>query len=148
MNKSSRAVRTAAALLACALAVSVAACEDSAPNAASSSASQRVDDTTGTAASSNELPHAGKVVASISIPEGPGALAVGEGAVWSISDSVSRLTRIEPRRNAVAARIKLQPQSLSPVPPELRRGGGRKRRRTSRLPSAPSGPPALTAPPA
>jgi YVTN family beta-propeller protein len=49
----------------------------------------------------------GKVVARIPIPENSGGLAVGEGAVWSTSDAVSVLTKIDPRRNTVVAKTKL-----------------------------------------
>jgi hypothetical protein len=52
-------------------------------------------------------PPAGKVVARISIPENSGGLAVGEGAVWSTSDAVSVLMKIDPTRNAVVATTKL-----------------------------------------
>jgi virginiamycin B lyase len=53
------------------------------------------------------LPQGGDIVARIPVPAGPGGFAVGEGAVWSISDDASRLSRIDPKRNAVVARIKV-----------------------------------------
>jgi virginiamycin B lyase len=49
----------------------------------------------------------GKVVARIPIPENSGGFAVGEGAVWSTSDAVSVLTKIDPARNTVVATTKL-----------------------------------------
>src|SRR5439155_22975379 len=56
-------------------------------------------------------PRAGKVVAKVPIPAGTGAFAVGEGAVWSVSDTGPVLTRIDPDRNAVVASIKLNKYS-------------------------------------
>jgi YVTN family beta-propeller protein len=61
------------------------------------------------------LPPGGKVVARIRIgrasaalgQRGGGALAVGEGAVWAMSDARGTLARIDPARNAVVARIKI-----------------------------------------
>ena len=67
------------------------------------------------AASTRALPRAGKVVARIRLgrgapaPLGGGALTVGEGAVWAMSDAESTLMRIDPARNAVVARIKVAP---------------------------------------
>ena len=61
------------------------------------------------------LPRGGKVVARIPLgrgapaPLGGGAFTVGEGAVWAMSDIESTLMRIDPRRNAVVARIKVAP---------------------------------------
>ena len=46
-------------------------------------------------AGSAGLPRGGKVVASVRIPQGSGGLAVGEGAVWAMSDSASTLLRID-----------------------------------------------------
>jgi virginiamycin B lyase len=64
-------------------------------------------------------PHArsrgGEIVARIPLGRGApaplrgGALAVGEGAVWAMSDAASTLMRIDPARNAVVARIKVSP---------------------------------------
>ncbi len=71
------------------------------------------------------LPPGGKVVARIPLgrgappPLGGGAFAVGEGAVWAMSDAESTLMRIDPGRNAVVARIKV----LSP-PGEIAVGDG------------------------
>lgn len=61
------------------------------------------------------LPRGGKVVARIRLgrgapaPLGGGALTVGEGAVWAMSNAESTLMRIDPARNAVVARIKVSP---------------------------------------
>lgn len=52
-------------------------------------------------------PPGGTVVARIPIPENSGAFAVGEGSVWSTSDAVPVLTRIDPTRNTVVARTTL-----------------------------------------
>jgi YVTN family beta-propeller protein len=61
------------------------------------------------------LPAGGTVVARIRIghanavlgQDGGGALAVGEGAVWAMSNARATLMRIDPARNAVVARIKV-----------------------------------------
>ena len=59
------------------------------------------------------LPAGGKVVARIRVGRAVppmragGALAVGEGAVWAMSNTRKRLMRIDPARNAVVARIKV-----------------------------------------
>jgi YVTN family beta-propeller protein len=64
------------------------------------------------AAGGRKLPPGGKVVARIPLgrgappPLGGGAFAVGEGAVWAMSDASLTLFRIDPARNAVVARIK------------------------------------------
>jgi YVTN family beta-propeller protein len=61
------------------------------------------------------LPAGGKVVARIRVGRGGlpvrggGPLAVGEGAVWAMSNSQATLMRIDPARNAVVARIKVAP---------------------------------------
>ena len=61
------------------------------------------------------LPPGGKVVAQIRVGRGGlpvrggGALAVGEGAVWAMSNTRSMLMRIDPARNAIAAKIKVAP---------------------------------------
>jgi YVTN family beta-propeller protein len=100
MTTSSKSVRTGAALLASALAGLVTACDNSEP----------------TAAPSTKPPQKGdNVAASIDIPAGPGAFAVGEGGVWALSEDVSKMARIDPRRNAVVARIKLDRRH--PCPP-------------------------------
>jgi YVTN family beta-propeller protein len=49
----------------------------------------------------------GTVIARIPIPENSGGFAVGEGAVWSTSDAVSVLTRIDPTQNTVTAQTTL-----------------------------------------
>jgi YVTN family beta-propeller protein len=63
----------------------------------------------GVAAAQAALGRGGKVIAKIAIPSGYGGFAVGEGAVWAMSDDASRLTRIDGRSNAVVARIKIAP---------------------------------------
>jgi virginiamycin B lyase len=63
------------------------------------------------------LPAGGTVVARIRVgrsvvasgQHGAGALAVGEGAVWAMNDARGTLMRIDPARNAIAARIKVDP---------------------------------------
>ena len=60
------------------------------------------------------LPPGAKVVARIGLTRVPtdfggGPLTVGEGAVWAISTASSTLMRIDPRGNAVVARIKVSP---------------------------------------
>jgi YVTN family beta-propeller protein len=61
------------------------------------------------------LPRGGRIVARIPLgrgapaPLGGGALTVGEGAVWAMSNWESTLMRIDPARNAVVARIKVSP---------------------------------------
>lgn len=69
-----------------------------------------------TGSSTGALPPGGKVVARIRLgrgapaPAGGGALTVGEGAVWAMSDVEETLMRIDPSRNAVVARIKVPPE--------------------------------------
>jgi len=58
------------------------------------------------------LPRGAKVIARIALTRTPvdfggGALTAGDGAVWAMSNSESTLMRIDPTRNAVAARIKV-----------------------------------------
>src|SRR2546427_10344997 len=62
-------------------------------------------------------PRGGKLVAKVPIPAGTGAFAVGEGAVWSVSDTGPVLTRIDPDRNAVIASIKLNLDHACPAEP-------------------------------
>jgi virginiamycin B lyase len=70
------------------------------------------------------LPAGGNIVARIRIGRidpplrAGGALAVGAGAVWAVSESRGALMRIDPARNAVVKRIKL------PVPESVAAGGG------------------------
>src|SRR5438132_6442895 len=59
----------------------------------------------------------GKLVAKVPIPAGTGAFAVGEGAVWSVSDTGPVLTRIDPGRNAVVASVKLKLEHACPAEP-------------------------------
>jgi len=76
-----------------------------------------------TVAKPGGLPRGGKVVARIQLgrgapaPLGGGALTVGLGAVWAMSDVGPTLMRIDPARNAVVARIKV------PSPPESTAAG-------------------------
>jgi virginiamycin B lyase len=76
-----------------------------------------------TVAKPGGLPRGGKVVARIQLgrgapaPLGGGALTVGLGAVWAMSDVGPTLMRIDPARNAVVARIKV------PYPPESTAAG-------------------------
>jgi len=71
------------------------------------------------AANTRALPRAGTVVARIPLgrgapaPLGGGALTVGEGAVWAMSNAESTLMRIDPARNAVVARIKVSPPEVA-----------------------------------
>lgn len=82
----------------------------SAPRAVIASSGRR------TGSSTRALPPGGKVVARIRLgrgapaPAGGGALTVGEGAVWAMSDAEQRLMRIDPSLNAVVARIKVPPE--------------------------------------
>ena len=62
-------------------------------------------------------PRVGKVVAKVPIPAGPGGFAVGERAVWAVSDSGPTLTRIDPDRNAAAASIKIKVGKACPAEP-------------------------------
>jgi virginiamycin B lyase len=59
-----------------------------------------------------------KVTARIAIPEGTGGLAIGEGAVWTLSWSKWTLMRIDPRKNAVTARVKVKPANPCPPAPD------------------------------
>jgi YVTN family beta-propeller protein len=63
------------------------------------------------------LPRGGKVVARIVIPQNSGVLAVGEGAVWTSSDAVSMLMRVDPEKNAIVARTKITPHNACPELP-------------------------------
>jgi YVTN family beta-propeller protein len=71
--------------------------------------------TASTSAPSNSLPRGGKVVATIKIPEGSGGITLGEGAVWSMSDAVSRLMQIDPKGNAVTAKINVTSVKACPM---------------------------------
>ena len=68
----------------------------------------------GAASTKHALPKAGKVVAGMRIPVGSGGLAVGPSGVWALSDDTSTLLRIDPAKNAVAARIAVK--TLKPCP--------------------------------
>src|SRR5436190_1405239 len=69
-------------------------------------------------AGNDRLPRGGKVVATIRIPPlNSGGLAVGEGAVWTTSDAVSILTRIDPKGNVVVARTKVESNHACPAFP-------------------------------
>jgi YVTN family beta-propeller protein len=73
---------------------------------------EKVNATTGSTIAP-ALPPGGKVVARIRVGRGGvpvrggGALAVGAGAVWAMSDAKATLMRIDPARNAIVARIKV-----------------------------------------
>ena len=87
-------------------AIAALACAVAAAGAASATSSM--------SAPSKPLPRGGKVVARIAIPQGSGGFALGEGAVWAMSDDVSTLTRIDPRGNTVAAKITVKPVNFCP----------------------------------
>jgi YVTN family beta-propeller protein len=62
------------------------------------------------------LPRGGKVIAtipvghgSLDLGKGGGPMAVGEDAVWAMSNAQSTLMRIDPARNTVVAKIKVDP---------------------------------------
>lgn len=86
-----------------------AASTTSAPRAVVASSGQM------TAANVRALARGGRVVARIPLgrgapaPLGGGALTVGEGAVWAMSEAESTLMRIDPTRNIVVARIRVSP---------------------------------------
>jgi YVTN family beta-propeller protein len=63
----------------------------------------------GTSTVARALPRAGRVIARIPVPPGGGGFTAGEGAVWAVSDDDLTLMRIDPRQNAVVARIKVAP---------------------------------------
>jgi virginiamycin B lyase len=60
------------------------------------------------------LPRGGQVIAKVRIPAGYGGFAVGEGAIWSITDEASTLIRVDPRGNRAAAKIKVEPRNPCP----------------------------------
>src|SRR2546430_9118222 len=62
-------------------------------------------------------PRVGKVVAKVPIPAGTGGFAVGEGAIWAVSDTVPMLTRIDPDRNVAAVRIRITLSNPCPAEP-------------------------------
>jgi virginiamycin B lyase len=62
-------------------------------------------------------PRAGVVVARVAIPAGPGAFAVGERAVWAVSDAGPTVTRIDPGGNVAAASIALTLGTACPAEP-------------------------------
>jgi YVTN family beta-propeller protein len=54
------------------------------------------------------FPRGARVIATISVPPWPpqtSALAIGEGAVWSLNSSSRKLLRIDPKTNSVVKRI-------------------------------------------
>jgi YVTN family beta-propeller protein len=53
------------------------------------------------------LPRGARLVASIPIPSGFNAFAVGEGAVWVLNNDSSTLMRIDPTTNAIVARTRI-----------------------------------------
>ena len=62
-------------------------------------------------------PRVGNVVAKVPIPAGTGGFAVGEGAIWAVSDTVPTLTRIDPDRNVAAVRIRITLSNPCPAEP-------------------------------
>jgi virginiamycin B lyase len=76
---------------------------------------------TGTPAK-NVLPHRAKIIAKIAIPAGTGGLAIGEGAVWTLSWSNWTLMRIDPHANAIETRLRIKP--AHPCPPDPATCGG------------------------
>jgi virginiamycin B lyase len=56
----------------------------------------------------------GKVIARVPIPAGSGSFAIGEGAVWAVGGQASTLSRIDPARNAVVARIEVEAHNPCP----------------------------------
>jgi hypothetical protein len=94
--------------------------------------SEKVNGPTGSIAAP-VLPPGGNVVAQIRIErgnvvlgqKGGGPLAVGEGAVWAMSDAKSTLMRIDPARNAVVARSaprRRSPPATAPSGSHIRPG--------------------------
>lgn len=57
----------------------------------------------------------GCVPCGISDPDGEISLAIGDGSVWILSDSEGILTRIDPRKNSIAANISVLPRSFCAV---------------------------------
>jgi YVTN family beta-propeller protein len=70
------------------------------------------------------LPPGGKVLAAIRVGHatppwrGGGPIAIGEGAVWAVGNAEGTLSRIDPARNAVVAKVKLA------APEEMAAGDG------------------------
>src|SRR5689334_18595103 len=70
------------------------------------------------------LPPGGKLVAAIPVGHatppwrGGGPMAIGDGAVWAVGNAEETLSRIDPARNAVVAKIKLA------APEEMAAGDG------------------------
>jgi streptogramin lyase len=56
-------------------------------------------------------PQSNAVVASLTIPAGPGGVAIGEGTVWVANATVGTLSRINPQTNAVVATVTLPSQN-------------------------------------
>jgi streptogramin lyase len=69
-------------------------------------------------ASSKVVGPRAKVIARIAIPQGTGGLAIGEGAVWTLSWSKWALMRIDPHKNVITARVKLKPANPCPPAPD------------------------------
>ena len=73
---------------------------------------------TGATASGRGLPPGARVVARIAIPAQGGEIAVGASGVWVTSWAGSTLMRIDPKSNAIAARITVKPRkSCDPMGP-------------------------------
>jgi YVTN family beta-propeller protein len=53
------------------------------------------------------LPRGGRVVATLELPPGFNAFAVGEGAVWVMNNDSSTLMRVDPETNEIVARTKI-----------------------------------------
>jgi virginiamycin B lyase len=62
-------------------------------------------------------PRVGKVVARIRIPANSGVLAVAQGAVWTTSDAVPILIRIDPATNSIVARTRVESKNPCPELP-------------------------------
>jgi YVTN family beta-propeller protein len=82
---------------------------------ASTATASRVSSGEVIATPTRAITRGGKILARIRLghgapaPLGGGALTVGEGAVWAVSDVDSTLRRIDPASNAVVGRIKVPP---------------------------------------
>jgi streptogramin lyase len=73
-------------------------------------------------------PNAGTVIARVPIAPGTGGFAVGEGAVWTVSDAGPTLYRIDAAKNKVASRTTIQLDLPCPASPpgcgEIAAGNG------------------------
>ena len=64
------------------------------------------------------VPPGATVVAKIRVPHASGELAAGLGGVWAMKDDGTTLYRIDPKRNAVVARIALGMDKACPTFPQ------------------------------